>query len=167
MKRLPIFLIVMGLTVSLHSQSDLLLQSSSYLGGSGEDVAADVAVDSEGNQYIVGYTSSTDYPVRNSFQRVFNGGISDAVITKVDSSGRRIIFSTYLGGSDSDVATAVAVDKDGNAYVGGATRSSDFPITSEGFRSKSGSFLAIFSPSGKLQRSSYLRFVPGISHVGL
>ncbi|HEV3036861.1 MAG TPA: SBBP repeat-containing protein [Candidatus Angelobacter sp.] len=103
---------------------------STYLGGSGSDDAEGIAVDREGNAYITGSASSTDFPVVNAFQNSLRGGQFDvdAFVTKLNPSGRKIIYSTYLGGTRGDSASAIAVDELGEAYVTGSTSSTDFPV---------------------------------------
>jgi IPT/TIG domain./Beta-propeller repeat. len=103
------------------------LSYSSYLGGSGNDLATAVTVDSSGNAYIAGYTFSTNFPNTNGFQTSFAGRIFDAFLTKVNAAGLAVAYSTYLGGNTYDLATAVAVDASNNAYVTGFTFSSNFP----------------------------------------
>src|SRR2546425_879297 len=103
----------------------LLLLNGLYLGGSDSDYATAVAVDSAGNAYIAGFTTAADLPMVRAIQPA-PGGEVDAFAMKIDSAGR-ILWSTYIGGSRSDVATAVASDAAGNAYVAGRTRSVDFP----------------------------------------
>ena len=103
-----------------------------YLGGSGSDQANAIAVDAEGNAYVVGTTDSTDFPVTpGAAQSVFGGAglFGDGFITKLNPTGSSLVYSTYLGGSLDDLVEAVAVDSLGQVYVTGATRSSNFPIT--------------------------------------
>ena len=101
---------------------------STFLGGSGDDVGDGVAVDASGNAYVVGSTLSTStFPRVRPLQNFFGGGVSDMFITMFDSTGN-VTFSTYLGGFSNDDAYAIAVDNDGNAYVAGATISSNFPV---------------------------------------
>ena len=101
---------------------------STFLGGSGDDVGDGVAVDASGNAYVVGSTLSTStFPRVRPLQNFFGGGVSDMFITMFDSTGN-VTFSTYLGGFSNDDASAIAVDNDGNAYVAGATISSNFPV---------------------------------------
>jgi hypothetical protein len=99
---------------------------STYHGGSDSDSGESVAVDSSGNAYVAGGTSSTDFPTANAFQPR-NGGASDAFITKFNASGGALIFSTYLGGSSSDRATGIALDSDNAVYVAGIAASANFP----------------------------------------
>jgi len=110
---------------------------SSYLGGSGVEPYVDtpysIAVDSNGSAYVVGMTSSTNFPVKNALYPTLNGP-SDAFITKFSAAGSALVYSTYLGGSSSDLAYSVAVDAARNAYITGSTSSSDFPVTSGAYQ---------------------------------
>jgi hypothetical protein len=112
---------------------------STYLGGSGFDSGASISVDSHGNTYLIGYTQSLDFPTTpNAFQTTCGGQCNnstyDAFITKFDSTGSSLIYSTYLGGSGTDVATGLAIDNSGNVFVAGTTYSKDFPITAGVFQ---------------------------------
>ena len=115
------------------------LHYSTYLGGNEyEETANGIAVDSSGNAHVVGYTNSTDFPTTpNPIQGAFAGGYLDAFITKLSSSGSALVYSTYLGGGENDVGRGIALDADGNAYVAGATLSTDFP-TVNSLQGKSG-----------------------------
>jgi hypothetical protein len=99
---------------------------STYLGGSGADAANGIAVDSSGNAYVTGSTSSTNFPTNGPLQAA-NGGFSDAFVTKLNAAGNALVYSTYLGGSGVDTAYGIAVDSSGNAYVAGVTNSANFP----------------------------------------
>ncbi|MGA2116778.1 MAG: SBBP repeat-containing protein, partial [Bryobacteraceae bacterium] len=108
-----------------------------YLGGSGDDAASAIAVDSAGDAYVCGLTTSSNFPTTaNAYQTVYGGagnaaaGYSgDAFVAKLNPSGNTLIYSTYLGGNDNDAAAAIAIDASGNAYVAGATASRNFPAT--------------------------------------
>ena len=109
---------------------------STYLGGRGNETIRDVAVDRDGNIYVVGGTSSSDFPVTaGAYQTTFatggtsvgSGGDHDGFVTKLDPDGQ-MIWSTYLGGPNADRALGVEVDDDGNVYVGG-TAGEGFPTT--------------------------------------
>ncbi|MFN7973550.1 MAG: PKD domain-containing protein [Acidobacteriota bacterium] len=102
---------------------------STYLGGSDIDVANGIAVDADGDIYVVGRTESDDFPVRNPFQ-ASRGGRADAFLAKIAGNGSAIIYATYLGGSEDDNAEAVAVSSGESAHVVGSTASSDFPVAS-------------------------------------
>ncbi len=98
---------------------------STYLGGSGQDEGYGIAVDTNGNTYITGGSSSTDFPVTNG--STYGGG-EDAFVTKLNATGARV-YSTYLGGSGQDIGDGIAVDTFGNAYITGYTDSTNFPAT--------------------------------------
>ena len=91
------------------------------LGGSENEDPRGVAIDASDNAYVVGSTASQDYPVSNAYQSV-KGGLSDAFLTKLSPDGSAFVYSTYLGGSGTDQARAIAV-QGSNAYVGGQTGS--------------------------------------------
>lgn len=99
---------------------------STYLGGSGSDIATGIDVDSSGNAYVSGNTVSANFPTVSAFQSV-NAGSTDAFITKFNSAGSSLLYSTYLGGSGVDTARSVAVDTTGAAYIAGYSNSSNFP----------------------------------------
>ncbi len=98
------------------------LSYSTYLGGGGYSDGSGIAVDSAGNAYVTGGTSSTDFPLSNAIYGSYRGGLSDAFVTKIAASGTSLSYSTYLGGSDSDVGQGIAVDSSGNAYVTGGAQ---------------------------------------------
>ncbi|MBI4637856.1 MAG: SBBP repeat-containing protein [Candidatus Rokubacteria bacterium] len=100
---------------------------STYLGGSGNDEGLSVAVDAGGNAYVVGNTSSTNFPTASALQPSYGGGFADAFVTKLDPTGAAFVYSTYLGGTGDDEAFGLAVDGSGNTYVAGFTDSTDFP----------------------------------------
>jgi hypothetical protein len=110
---------------------------STYLGGTGEDTGQSIAVDSGGNAYIGGYTCSSDFPVtQGAYQTTLtvpagcnNFGNLDAFVTKLAPSGSSLVYSTYYGGSVTQAAAGIAVDKSGNAYFIGNTLSPDLPVT--------------------------------------
>ena len=99
---------------------------STYLGGGSSDYGYGIAVDSQGNAYVTGYTGSNNYPTQNPIQAVY-AGLSDVFVTKLDSSGSKIVYSTYLGGGDYDYGNDIAVDAQGNVYVTGHTMSNNYP----------------------------------------
>src|SRR6185369_1738017 len=99
-----------------------------------------LALDGSGNIYITGYTTSTNFPVKNASQSKL-GGLKDAYLLKFDNSASTIIFSTFLGGSQDDRAFGLAVDPAGNAFVAGTTSSTNFPVANA-FQSKNGGGLA-------------------------
>jgi Beta-propeller repeat/Abnormal spindle-like microcephaly-assoc'd, ASPM-SPD-2-Hydin len=143
---------------------DPALSYSTFLGGSGTDVADSIAVDASGNAYVTGYTDSSDFPTTlGAFQTTCGGSCSQyhAFVTKLNSTGSGLVFSSYLGGSSLDNGSGIALDALGDAYVTGYTLSSDFPITSGAFQTTYGgggdSFVTELNPSGSaLIYSTYL-----------
>jgi hypothetical protein len=99
---------------------------STYLGGSGIDMGYGVAVDPSGNAYVTGSTESIDFPLANPIQPKLGGRIN-AFVVKLNSAGNALLYSTYLGGSNEDNGSCIALDSSGNAYVIGETDSTDFP----------------------------------------
>jgi hypothetical protein len=119
----------------------MLLIYSSYLGGSSNsDSASGIAVDAGGHAYVAGGTCSSDFPTTpGAFETVAPvktyPSCASAFVTEMGQNGSELIYSTFLGGSHGDSASAIAIDSDGNAYVTGGTGSSDFPTTSSAFQS--------------------------------
>lgn len=107
---------------------------STYLAGSSYDLGYGIAVDGDGNAFVTGSTLSADFPVTSGAVQPTLAGPSDCFITKVNSLGAGLVYSTFLGGSGNDSASAIAVAANGNAFVTGNTRSVDFPTTAQGFQ---------------------------------
>ncbi len=132
---------------------------STYLGGSGEDFANGIAVDSSDNVYMTGNTASTDFPVKNPLQPGNGGGQFDAFVTKLNSTGSALVYSTYLGGSAYDGGNAIAVDPSGDAYITGGSSSTDFPVVNalQPYGGNEDAFMAKLNPAGSaLVYSTYL-----------
>jgi hypothetical protein len=98
---------------------------STYLGGSGDEYPDDIVVDSDGNIYITGMTSSANFPTLNPFNITYSGD-KDCFFTKYDATGSQI-FSTFIGGAGDDRGESIALGSDGDFYITGSTQSSDFP----------------------------------------
>jgi fibronectin type 3 domain-containing protein len=98
---------------------------STYIGGSGFDVAEGIAIVDD-IAYVAGWTSSSDFPILQPFQADFGGGSTDAFALKLNHYGTSLIYSTYIGGSASDAGSSISVDANGNAFVTGNTYSKDF-----------------------------------------
>jgi hypothetical protein len=154
---------------------------STDLGGSNSDgstlndlfITNPIVVDSSGNAYVAGFTTSTDFPVTSSaYQRTNKGGFS-ATLSKLNPTATALLYSTYLGGTGDTYGEALAVDSSGNAYLGGFTLATDFPVTSGAFQttnkatvwssmnpsnpSNSNGFVTKFNPTGSaLVYSTYL-----------
>jgi hypothetical protein len=99
---------------------------STYLGGNAADAGYGIAVDASRNPYLTGQTSSTDFPTRNPFQDA-NRGVTDAFVTRLNAQGSALVYSTYLGGSASELGAGIAVDASRHAYITGYTSSTNFP----------------------------------------
>jgi len=126
-----------GYNAELTLVIDPVLSYSTYLGGSYHDNSYGISVDGSGNAYITGHTVSSDFPTQSAFQGTYGGGYTDAFVTKLNSSGNDLAYSTYLGGSDNDYGNGIAVDVSGCAYVTGYTQSSDFP-TQDAYQTSQG-----------------------------
>src|SRR5262245_44724759 len=111
---------------------------STYLGGGGGDEGVGIAVDAAGNAYGTGFTDSTNFPTTAGAVQTTLGGGADAFMTKLDPTGSTLVYSTYLGGSGSDLGLAIVVDGVGNVYVTGAADSTNFPTTPGAFQTTSG-----------------------------
>lgn len=113
--------------VSRISADGTALQYSTYLGGTGDfDEARGVALDDDGNAYVVGTTYSGDFPVSSGFQSTAPGS-GDAFVTKLNAAGNALLYSTYVGGSLDEAGNAVRVDGQNRAWIAGESSSPDFP----------------------------------------
>ena len=117
---------------------------SSFLGGGGTDRGYGIAVDVDGNAYVTGWTDSFNFPTAKAVQATF-AGENDAFVTKIDSSGSSLNYSTFLGGNDSDFGRGIAVDISGSAYVTGYTTSTNFPVLNPYQENNAGSMDAFVS----------------------
>jgi hypothetical protein len=105
------------------------LDYATYMGGTGQETATALALDSQNNAYITGWTTSDDLPIPVPvLDDEFNGPF-DAFIFKLNNDGSDLLFNTYLGGTDEDRGQDIVLDDQGNIYVVGTTRSPDFPVT--------------------------------------
>ena len=112
---------------------------STYIGGGGSEYGRGIAIDGSWNAYVTGNTQSTDYPITaGAFQTTFSGGSWDVFVTKLNSTGSGLVYSTYLGGSDFERGEGIAVDVSGNAYVTGVTTSTNYDITAGAFQTTFG-----------------------------
>ena len=137
---------------------DPVLSTTKRFGGSGNEQAADLAVDGAGNVYVTGFTEGRGFPTLNGAQTTVRGDV-DAFVSKFNSSGT-LLYSTYYGGNGEDVGRAIAVDSGGRAFVVGATKSTNL-TTVGAFQSTkpsgNGSFLLVLSAGGSsVAYASYL-----------
>jgi len=135
------------------------LSYSTYIGGSSDDYGEGIALDSSGNAYITGYTGSANFPTKNPIQ-ASKAGLWDAFVSKINSAGSALVYSTYLGGSSSEYGLGIAIDSSGNAYITGPTYSTNFP-TSNPLQASNGGEMDAFvskinSAGSALTYSTYL-----------
>jgi hypothetical protein len=137
-----------------------------YVGGAAADILTSMAVSGAGDVYLVGSTASIDFPLGNAAQSTMNGKTDGFVIwlQPKESGANAIYYGTYLGGTGTDIANGVAVDKAGRILVVGQTDSTDFPTASAYQGSVNGSgteaFVAVIDPAlsgaSTLAYSTYL-----------
>ena len=104
---------------------------STYIGGGLDDQGNAIAVDASGNAYITGWTLSTDFPITPGAFQTTLAGSSDIFISKINALGSALLYSTYLGGNNSEQGTGIAVDSVSNAYITGGSDSTDFPTVGD------------------------------------
>ena len=119
------------------------LAYATYLGGTGDDAANGIALDSSGHAYLSGQTNSADFPTTSgAFQTTYGGAAAglagDAFVAKLNPTGSGVVYSTYLGGSGNDKGNEIAIDSLGDAYVTGNTASPNFPTTPGAFQTTFG-----------------------------
>lgn len=165
-----------GIVVGKLNSAGTELIYGAQFGGAGtettSDMATGLAIDSSGNAYITGVTNSSDFPVTaGAFQTSRPNSGSAAFVAKLNPSGSALVYSTYLGGSNFDRGSQIRVDAQGEAYVFGATQSSDFPLTPGAYPTANAStglssFFTEFKPDGSgLVFSTYIAGVFGFSAV--
>lgn len=115
------------------NSSGTALLYSTYIGGTALEDANDIVIDGSGNAYITGYAVSTNYDITaGAYQTTFGGAFffGDAIVTKINSTGSALVFSTYLGGSDDDFGQGIAIDASNNVYITGYTYSGNYDLQS-------------------------------------
>ncbi|MEW5986901.1 MAG: SBBP repeat-containing protein [Chloroflexota bacterium] len=140
------------------STGDLAL--STFLGGSGGETAHAVVVAADGTIYVAGETSSGDFPTTPGvFDRTYNGN-TDLFVARLSSDGSQLLFGTYVGGGEWDIANGMAVDSDGSAYLVGTSSSGNFPVTAGAydptFNGDSDGVLIKLTDTGALVYSTFL-----------
>jgi Beta-propeller repeat len=149
---------------------DPVLSYATYLGGSGEDLGSGIAVDAAGNAYVTGQTESTNFPTTLGAFQTAQPGFVNVFVSKLNAAGSALLYSTYLGGTQSaaHVGRAIAVDASGNAYITGFTGAADFPTTPGAFQTTIGgnfdAFVAKLNPTGSALL--YSTFLGGSSDDG-
>ena len=125
-----------------------ILGYSTYLGGNDTDDGFGIAVDSSGQAYVTGTTSSTNFPLTTfageALQAAANSENPDVFVAKLSADGTSLVYSTYLGGSSDDEGLGITVDTSGNAYVTGATLSPNFPLTPGAFQTTHSNYSDVF-----------------------
>lgn len=142
---------------------------STLICGQGDDAPSSIAIDGDGNAYVAGATTSSDFPLVDPIERVRGGGVIgiSGFVSKLSPDGARLVYSTYLTGSGSAIVNDIALDADRNAYVTGETSSVDFPTTPGVVQERAGkrhciagctdAFVSKIAPSGSaLVYSTYL-----------
>lgn len=144
-----------GFVAILTPQGESLVYST-YLGGSGDDNVSGAVAAGLGDAVVAGWTGSPNFPATfDAFDTVHNGG-SDAFLSRVNASGSGFVYSTFLGGTDEDLANALAITGQGAVTLVGNTRSGDFPTSSAAFdTSQSGEFDA-FATSFDIATGAFL-----------
>ena len=154
---------VTGMTSSWNFPAESPYQTtfhgSTDLGGTGWDFGYAIAVDTAGSAYVTGYTQSADFPTQSAFQAMLRG-FQNAFVTKLSPSGKALVYSTYLGGSEAESGNGIAADGAGSAYVTGWTGSTNFPTQSAYQATEQGNsdaFMTKLTPTGDaLSYSTYL-----------
>ncbi len=132
---------------------------STYLGGSGIDIPAQILLNAAGDIFLVGSTTSNNFPTTSGVFQPTYGGVQDAFLTEMKPDGSALIYSTYIGGTQADFGTAVGLDASGDAFVVGSTQSTDFPTINPIQLANAGlydAFITEVSPTGALLYSTYL-----------
>lgn len=145
---------------------------STYLGGSMQEDSYCIDVDFSGNVYITGSTSSNDFPITDGAVDSQKKGNLDAFVTKMNSTGSNLIYSTFIGGNLDDYSQNIAVGYGGNVYIVGSTLSRDFPTTSKAFDISFNGFHDVFvtgidSTGSSLRFSTYLGTLQDDSGYGI
>lgn len=153
---------------------------STYVGGSGDDVATDIRLDNLGDMTVTGYTLSTNFPLQKPIQGVFGGGTvtGDAFLFQIGSHGTALVYSTYLGGSSDDEGFSLAIDSLNNVFVVGYTSSANFPTVAGSLHTSCGAdssgvcsngfVLKVNVPPGQNQQDTlaYSTFLGGSGGLG-
>jgi len=161
--------------VTKMSSNGTSLIYSTYIGGNGRDIGRDIDVDRFGNVYVTGQTASyqqdssipnspmlpSDFPVtENAYDTSFNGQ-KDAILFKLSPNGSKLLFSTFIGGSNTDNSNSLTIDSNGRIFISGSTNSPQFPVTNNSFQTThnslyDGFILCLNKTGNKIDHSTYL-----------
>jgi hypothetical protein len=151
-----------GFVTEINSTGTTLIYST-YLGGVGGATESSIAVDGSDNAYVTGLAGAEFPTTHGAFQTTCTDGNACAVVTKLNTTGTALVYSTFLGGSLGATGAGIALDEQGNAYVTGYTESIDFPVTAGAFQTSCDdctsfdAFVTKINPTGSgLVYSSYL-----------
>ncbi len=133
------------------------LAYSTFVSGRSASQANQVAVDATGNAYLAGYSAGPDFPIKNAIQPIYAGGDNDGIVAELAPAGDALVFSTFLGGSNSEYGCCgIALGVDGSVYLTGHTTSRDFPVKNSlqpfkaaGTPTSGNAFIAQLTPSGQ------------------
>jgi hypothetical protein len=142
------------------------VQFSTYLGGSGDE-DGNIIVDATSRINVIGWTTSTNFPVQSAARSIYGGGTNDLFVTKLNSTGNSVVYSTYFGGAGEEESTGSRADASGSIYLVGRTTSTNLPVANAVQTTYGGSkganlvglgdvFVTRFKPDGSLQFSTYL-----------
>ena len=144
--------------VAKFNSTGTALLYATYLDGSAQDTAHGIALDANGDAFVVGTTSSPDFPITSgALQTTNNASTTTGFVTELNSTGTALVYSTYLGGSTSTTINQIALDTLGNAYLTGSTQDTNFPTTAGAYRTtaitkaaagSSSAFVAKLNPTG-------------------
>jgi hypothetical protein len=138
---------------------DPVLTYATFLGGAKEERAGGVAIDAAGNVYITGMTASANFPLTATAPFVHGRDNADVFVVKLNAAGDQLLYATYIGGTQFEEPSDIAVDSAGNAYLVGTTQSFDFPTVhaiQPSLHGSSDGFVAKLDPAGGVVYSTYL-----------
>jgi uncharacterized repeat protein (TIGR01451 family) len=170
-----------GFVTKLSPGGGTLLYST-FLGGSNDDTITDISLNSAGMAFVTGFTNSTDFPTTASaFKKSIPAGAVNSFVTALQPDGKSLVYSTLLGGSHSTKAGSIVVDPAWNAWVGGNTSDTDYPVTpnafqpgmkgeSDGFFAKvviAGDLRATLAPAtASVLHNSVVTFTTNVTNLG-
>ena len=134
------------------------LFGGTFLGGSNDDKISNLSISSTNDIVVIGTTASLNFPLQQPMYSVYNGGLSDAFVSRFTPNLSNLIFSTYFGGNSNDIGTSVSFDSQNNIIIGGTTNSNNLPLVNEFFSVNQGGndvFIAKILPNRTLDFSTY------------